>query len=83
MDHYLFTARSITHAQSMAKALERSGINVRVRRVGNGVTQNGCGYTLEVADRHFSAASDLLRAAGQHPVKAFHVVNGVKSEVVL
>ena len=83
MDHYLFTARSITHAQSMAKALERSGINVRVRRIGSGMTKSGCGYTLEVASRHFPTAADLLRAAGQHPVKVFHVVNGVNREVVM
>ena len=83
MDHYLFTARSITHAQSMAQALEHSGINVRIRRIGSGVTKSGCGYTLEVPGRHFSAASELLRAAGQRPVKIFHVVNGARNEVVL
>lgn len=81
MDHYLFTARSITHAQQMAKVLERHGIHVRVRRIGNGVTKSGCGYTLQVAERHYPKAFDLLADAGQRPVKVFFVSDGVTREV--
>ena len=82
MDHYLFTARSITHAQQMAKTLERAGVGARLRRVGGGFTKNGCGYTLQVAERKYRAAANALREAGLRPVKVFHVVNGVAHEVM-
>ena len=82
MDHYLFTARSITHAQQMARALERAGVGVRLRRVGGGFTKNGCGYTLQVAGRKYRAAADALREAGLRPVKVFRVVNGASQEVM-
>ena len=81
MDHYLLTARSITHAQQMARVLEHTGVSVKIRRVGSGMTKSGCGYTLQISERHYQTAADLLRAAGQRPVKVFHVVNGVRNEV--
>ena len=83
MDHYLLTARSITHAQQMARVLEHTGVSVKIRRVGSGMTKSGCGYTLQIPERRFEAAAEALRAAGQRPVKAFHVVNNVKNEVML
>ena len=83
MDHYLFTARSITHAQQMARALEHSGVSVKIRRVGGIMTKSGCGYTLQIPERHYQTAADLLRAVGQRPVKVFHVVNGDNREVAL
>ena len=83
MDHYLFTARSITHAQQMARVLERSGVYISIRRVGKGLTKNGCGYTLQVAARQYQRAVEALRAAGLHPVKVFHVVNGQRQEVAM
>ena len=83
MDHYLFTARSITHAQQMARALENAGVPVKIRRIGNGVTKSGCGYTLQIAERRRETAAEALHAAGLRPVKAFHVVNGERREVAL
>ena len=82
MDHYLFTARSITHAQQMAQVLERSGVGTRMRRVGNGITKSGCGYTLQIAERRYGQAAEALREAGLRPVKIFHVVNGESREVM-
>ncbi|MBQ9459075.1 MAG: DUF3343 domain-containing protein [Oscillospiraceae bacterium] len=83
MDHYLFTARSITHAQRMAQALERSGVYMRISRIGAGFSSNGCGYALEVPARQFHRAASLLKASGVLPVKAFFVSNGQKREVAL
>lgn len=83
MDHYLFTARSITHAQQMAQVLERAGVYIKIRRVGAGMTKNGCGYTIQVPQRQFRRASEALRAAGQRPVRVFHVADGVQKEVSL
>lgn len=83
MDHYLFTARSITHAQQMAQVLERSGVYIKMRRVGAGVTKSGCGYTLQVPARQFSRAAELLREAGLRPVKVFRVSNGQRREVAM
>ncbi len=83
MDHYLLTARSVTHAQQMAQALGQSGIYGRVRRIGAGVSKSGCGYTLEVPQRQFSRAAGVLREAGVLPVKAFFVSNGERHEVSL
>lgn len=81
MDHYLFTARSITGAQQMARALEHVGVPVKLRRVGNSVTKSGCGYTLQVPERKYRAAADALREAGLRPVRVYHVVGGVTKEV--
>ena len=83
MDHYLFTARSITHAQQMAQALERAGVFVKIRRIGNGVTGRGCGYTLQIPQRQYRRAADALLDAGRRPVKVFFVSDGVRKEVTL
>ena len=81
MEQYIFTARSVTHAQRMAQELERSGIYVSIRRSGTALTGNGCGYTLQVPARQFQRAAELLKKTAQHPVKAFRVVNGQRQEV--
>lgn len=81
MDHYLFTARSVTHAQRMAQTLERSGIYVRMRRVGRELTKSGCGYALQVPERRYAQAVETLRAAGVRPVGIFSVSGGVMREV--
>ena len=52
------------------------------RRVGGGFTKNGCGYTLQVAERKYRAAADALREAGLRPVRVFRVVNGASQEVM-
>ena len=81
MDYYLFTARSITHAQRMMQALERSGIYVKIRRVGRELTKSGCGYTLQVPEHRYTQAVDTLRVAGVRPVRIFSVSGGVMREV--
>lgn len=83
MDYYLFTARSITHAQQMAQTLERVGVYLKMRRIGSAVTGRGCGYTLQVPKRQFQRAAAALREAGQKPVKVFLVSGGMRKEVSL
>lgn len=83
MDHYLFTVKSVTHAQHMARILERSGIYVTIRRAGTAVTKTGCGYAVQVPARKFRQAVETLRAAGQSPVRVFLVSGGEQKEVAL
>lgn len=83
MNHYLFLARSITHAQEMAKVLEQGGIRVKIRRAGAGMTERGCGYSLEIPENRFSQAKDTLNASGKQPVKMFYVSNGKRQEVTV
>ncbi len=82
MNHYLFTARSITHAQKMAQALSRAGIGATMRRVSSGVTGTGCGYTLQVGETKLHRAYDALRENGVLPVKVFRVSGGEMREVL-
>ena len=51
MDYYLFAARSVTHAQRMARLLSDAGISAKIRRAGAAITERGCGYTLEIPRR--------------------------------
>ena len=83
MEHYLLVARSITHAQQMMKTLEQAGIPVRVRRAGHTLTGRGCGYTLDIAAKQYSAAILRLQQSQQTPIKVFKVENGRKVEVSL
>ena len=82
MDYYLFTARSITHAQLMARELERYGVYVKIRRAGPGMSRNGCGYTLQIAPRQYKTAVEALSRAGRRPVKVFSVRGDEMREVV-
>ena len=83
MNHYLLTARSITHAQQMSATLERSGIFARGRRSGTGMIKSGCGYTLEIAEKQYQRAAAVLQKAGRGPIRVFHVINGEVQEVAL
>ena len=82
MDHYLLTARSITHAQQMAQILARAGVGATMRRVNNSLTGSGCGYTLQVGESKFRRAYDALREVGVRPVKVFRVSGGEMREVL-
>ena len=81
MEHYLLTARSVTHAQQMARILEQSGIFVPVRRAGAGLTGTGCGYTLQIDSRHYASAMKLLAQAGKRPIRVFRVSESGTNEV--
>ena len=83
MDYYLFVARSVTHAQRMAGALSEAGVFARIRRAGAGVSERGCGYTLEVPQRSFARAREACRAGGVLPTRILFVSGGTKQEVAL
>lgn len=57
MEEYLITARSVTHAQRMAQALERRGLHTVVARAPMGLTGKGCGYVLRLRGREKAAAA--------------------------
>ena len=81
MNHYLFLARSVTNAQEMAKVLENAGVYAKIRRASPGMTERGCGYSLEVAEQRFVQAQDALLRSGKKPVKVFFVSDGKRREV--
>ncbi|MFQ6975886.1 MAG: hypothetical protein ACLRSD_01800 [Oscillibacter sp.] len=39
MDYYLFAARSVTHAQRMARLLSDAGISAKIHRAGAEITE--------------------------------------------
>lgn len=72
MEEYLITARSVTHAQRMAQALERRGVHAVIARAPMGLTGKGCGYVLRLRGRERTAAAlRLLREAGFAPAQVF------------
>ena len=83
MNHYLFLARSVTNAQEMAKVLENAGVHTKIRRASPGITERGCGYSLEVAEQRFLQAQDALLRSGMKPVKVSFVSGGKRREVDL
>ena len=80
MDYYLFAARSVTHAQRMARLLSDAGISAKIRRAGAAITERGCGYTLEI---HAARATQACRAGGVLPVKVLFVSDDGMQEVAL
>lgn len=84
MEEYLITARSVTHAQRMARALERSGLRAVVARAPMGLTGKGCGYVLRLRGRRQAAdAWALLQDMGFAPAQVFQRREGGYSEVEL
>lgn len=72
MEEYLITARSVTHAQRMAQALERRGVRAVVARAPMGLTGRGCGYVLRLRGRERTAAAlRLLRERALRPRRCF------------
>ena len=83
MDYYLFAARSVTHAQRMARRILTGTPSSLNSRAGNAITGHGCGYTLEVSAKYFARAAQACRAGGVLPVKALLSSNGTMREVAL
>ena len=63
MQRYLIMCRSLTYAQRANSALERAGITASISRDPQGLTGNGCGYCIRVAERHFQSALNVLNRA--------------------
>ena len=68
MDYYLFAARSVTHAQRMARLLSDAGISAKIRRAGAAITER---------------AMQACRAGGVLPVKVLFVSDDGMQEVAL
>ncbi len=64
MQRYLIMCRSLTYAQRANLALERAGITATIARAPQGLTGNGCGYCVVVAERYFNNALAVLGRAG-------------------
>ena len=77
------SARSVTHAQRMARLLSDAGISAKIRRAGAAITERGCGYTLEIPRRHAARAMQACRAGGVLPVKVLFVSDDGMQEVAL
>ena len=62
MPQYWISFRSLTHAQSASRILERKGLTATVTRLPQGVSPKGCGYAL-ILRRQPETALQLIREA--------------------
>lgn len=83
MEYYIILARSVTYAQRMRQALERSGIRCRIARAPRELSETGCAYTLQVTARDLAGALIAIHRAGLDPVQIFLHQNGGYREVGL
>ena len=81
MDHYLLLARSVTYAQRMQKALNRTGIHCQIFRAPRTITDLGCAYAVYVAQTDMAEAFKTLRGSALAPVKIFFNQQGTYREV--
>ena len=81
MEHYLIIARSVTYAQRMQKALARAGVRCRIFRAPRDLTDRGCAYAVEIAQRDLSAALPVLHGEALDPVQIFLTQRGAFREV--
>lgn len=82
MDHYFFTARSVTHAQQLLRALEQAGIPAKMRRAGAALSDRGCAYALEISAAHYLRARRRLAEKRLRPVRVFVQEGGMLREVL-
>ena len=83
MDHYLFTARSITQAQRMAQVLGQAGIRAGVQRLPVGLSTQGCAYGVRIEPKWYERALSLVQSRGMGPSKIFRYGKQGYSEVTL
>ncbi len=81
MEHYLILARSITYAQRMQRALERSGIRCQIFRASRDLTDLGCAYVLRLTVEDLPEALKIIHQRGLGPVQIFLYQRGVYREV--
>ena len=81
MDYYLILARSVTYAQRMQRALERTGIHCQIARAPRDMTDLGCAYILRLAAADLAAALTVLHRESLDPVQIFLNQRGVFREV--
>ena len=71
METYLLIARSVTHAQRMARILESCGIRAGMMRAPAGLSANGCGYAVRIRSEHLASAHACLAKAELRPQGVF------------
>ena len=81
MEHYIILARSVTYAQRMQRALERTGIRCRIARAPGDLTNLGCAYIVQIAAQDLSNALIIIHREALDPVQIFLYQNGGYREV--
>lgn len=71
MQYDLFTARSATQAQRMARVLGSGGIRAVVQRLPVELARQGCAYGVRVDTREHEAAMRRLRQMKLRPERVF------------
>ncbi len=81
---YIFMCRSLTYAQSAARALERNAISATIKKAPAGLSGSGCSYSVSVSRHKAAAAAALLRREGLMQGKIFlQHDNGAYTEVFI
>lgn len=83
MEQYLILARSVTYAQRMQRALQRSGIRCQISRAPREVTDLGCAYAVWVQSQDLPQAVVTIRRENLSPVQIFLSQQGFYREVNL
>ena len=81
MEYYLILARSVTFAQRMQAALDRSGIRCQIARAPRDLTDLGCAYVVRVGTADLTPALTTLHRESLDPVQIFLYQHGVYREV--
>ena len=68
---YIFMCRSLTYAQSAARALEKNAISAAVRKAPSGLSISGCSYCVVVS------YTFGLKKACRGRVKIYHRITSV------
>ena len=71
MEHYLLIVRSVTHAQSIVRAVDRCGIRSSMLRAPTGLTDRGCSYGVRIRAMDHEAARECLQQAGLMPMRIY------------
>lgn len=68
---YLIVCRGLTHAQRTAAVLERSGVPGRILRTPRQVAEQGCSYSVKIAQRSLNSALTALRRSNLTPTRVY------------
>ena len=71
MEHYLILARSVTFAQRMQAALDRSGIRCQIARAPRDLTDLGCAYVVRIGPQDLRLALPVLNREGLGPLRVY------------
>ena len=61
---YLIMCRSLTYAQRIFNALEKTGIPARLQRSPSELSEGGCGYSVKIPARCLARAMTVLKRTG-------------------